>query len=515
MASLRRVVELSTIAWIAIAVLAPEPAAAQIAQERVDLAVMQRIRDEGFSRSYIADLARVLTDEIGPRLTGSPGLRKAHEWTAGKFREWGLAKVEVEPWGEFGRGWENVSYSGRFLTPFFQPLLGIPQAWTGSTRGVVTGPAVIVRADRPEDLMHYRGKLRNAFLLLEPPVEIPPEFEPHALRRPLDVLFGPFELYEKERNWELELRGGQILAERSRQQELRTALLRLLPDEGIAAILMPSSRAFGILRVGGSAVGRDSKNPIPLPELVISHEQYGRIWRAAGRGIPVNLEINIQNRFDGQDLSAYNTVADIPGTDRSAEYVILGAHLDSWHPGTGATDNGAGSLVMMEAVRIIKALGLTPRRTIRVALWSGEEQGLLGSRGWVRRHQDLWPAISAYVNLDNGTGKIRGIWNQSNAAATPVFEQILWPFRDLGVVVVRPGDTGGTDHLAFDEVGIPGFNFMQDPIESEIRAHHTIADTYERLMIEDLEQAAVIVAAVVYDLAMRDEMMPRKPAPAK
>jgi hypothetical protein len=488
------------------------PAGAQVAREAVDLTVVQRIRDEAFNRSKIPELAAQLVDEIGPRLTGSAAMRKANDWAAERLRHWGLTNVTVEPWGEFGRGWENEVYRGRFLTPFVQPLVGIPQAWTGSTRGLVTGPAVVVRAERPEDLRRYRGKLRNAFVLMEPPIEIPPEFEPRALRRPLDVLFGPPELYEKERNWELELRGVAITEERERQRGLRAALLRELPDEGIGAILMPSSRAFGILRVGGNPDGRDMGNPVPIPELVVAHEQYGRIWRSVERGVPVALEIEIRNRFDDRDRQAYNTLGDLPGRDRAGELVMLGAHLDSWHPATGATDNGAGALIMLEAVRILETLGVTPRRTIRIGLWSGEEQGLLGSRGWIRRHQDLWPRISAYLNVDNGTGKLRGIWNQNNPAATPIFEQILWPFRDLGVVVVRPGETGGTDHLAFDEVGIPGFNFMQDPVESESRAHHTGADAYERLMMDDLKQAAAVVAATVYHLAMREEPVPRKGA---
>jgi hypothetical protein len=329
------------------------------------------------------------------------------------------------------------------------------------------------------------------------------------------VLLGPPERYEVERNWALELKGVEIVSRRASQQALRTALLERLPDEGIAAILMPSSRAFGMLRVGGSQPGRDPKQPVPLPELVIAHEQYGRIWRSVERGIPITLEVGIENRFHQAELTEYNVTADLPGTDRADELVMLGAHLDSWHPGTGATDNGAGVLVMMEAIRILDAIGARPRRTIRIALWSGEEQGLLGSRGWIRKHQELWPRISAYVNLDNGTGRVRGIWNQSNPGATPVFEQILWPFRDLGVVVVRDGDTGGTDHLAFDEVGVPGFNFMQDPIESEIRAHHTGADTFERLVLPDLQQAAVVIASTIYHLAIRDEMMPRKPAPRR
>ena len=236
------------------------------------------------------------------------------------------------------------------------------------------------------------------------------------------------------------------------------------------------------------------------------------MYRNVMAGIPVRVEIDVRNRFLDEDLNAYNTLADIPGTDVANEYVMLGAHLDSWHSGTGATDNGAGSIVMMEAMRILKALDLKPRRTIRIALWSGEEQGLLGSAAWLDNHQDLWPKISAYVNVDNGTGRVRGIWTQSNAAAAPIFEQFLWPFADLGVIAVWNDDTRGTDHLSFDRRGIPGFNFIQDPIEYGTRTHHTFADTYERFVIDDLKQAAVVVAATVYHLAVRDEMMPRKPA---
>jgi Zn-dependent M28 family amino/carboxypeptidase len=227
----------------------------------------------------------------------------------------------------------------------------------------------------------------------------------------------------------------------------------------------------------------------------------------------VRLELNVQNKFFPQDLQAYNTLADYPGTDKAAEYVMLGGHLDSWHFGTGAADNGAGTVVMMEAMRILKTLGLQSRRTIRIGLWSGEEQGLLGSRGWVAKHPELNARISAYLNVDNGTGKIRGIWDQSNEAAIPIFEQILWPFRDLGVVAVKHGNTGGTDHLAFDAAGIPGFNFIQDPIAYNAQTHHTFLDVYDHLQLDDLKQAAVVVAATVWELANRDEMMPRKPKP--
>lgn len=489
-------------------------ASAQIVQEKIDLGVIAKIRDEGLNRSQIADLGGHLTDVIGPRLTGSPGMKRANEWTASKFREWGLQNVVVEPWGEFGRGWERVSYRGRIVEPFAQPLNAQPVAWTGSTKGLVTGPAVVVEASDVADLAKYKGKLKNAFVLLQAPAEIGPEFDPAERRTSLDeLLTNPWEIVAPSvAGRPQEQQNQQRMEQFRRAQELRTAIEQMVRAEGAAAILNPSPWAYGILRVGGSN-GRDPKVPTPLPTLVVSHDQYGQIWRNTKRGVPVKLEIEVTNRFFDNDLKAYNTLADLPGTDKAGEFVMLGAHLDSWHTGTGATDNAAGSIIMMEAMRILKAVGVQPRRTIRIGLWSGEEQGLLGSRNWVKNHEALWPKISAYVNVDNGTGKLRGVWSQSNEKVIPIFEQLLSPFKDLGVVVVRHGNTGGTDHLAFDGVGVPGFNFIQDPIEYSIRTHHSNADTYERLVIEDLKQAAVVVASTVYHLSMRDEMMPRKPAP--
>jgi len=335
-----------------------------------------------------------------------------------------------------------------------------------------------------------------------------PDMEWRPRRTPVEDLLAP-----------AEQRGGggptpaQIARFRARA-ELQRQIQAMVESEGIAGMLSRSSRKYGIIRGGGNATGREATGPDPLPIIVIGEEQYGQLYRNVMEGLPVEVEINVQNRFYKDDLQAYNTFAEIPGTDKADEYVMIGAHLDSWHWGTGATDNGAGSLVMMEAMRILETLNLHPRRTIRIGLWSGEEQGLLGSRNWLEKHPEIYPRISAYLNVDNGTGKIRGIWDQSNTPAGPIFEQILFPFRDLGVVAVRHGNTGGTDHLSFVRNGIPGFNFIQDPIEYGIRTHHTNVDAYDQLMLDDLQQAAVIVAATAYELAMREEMMPR-PEPAQ
>jgi carboxypeptidase Q len=480
---------------------------AQVAQERVDLSVVERIRDEGLNRSQVEELARHLTDVIGPRLTGSPAMKQANEWSAQLFREWGLSNVVVQPWGEFGRGWERVSYAGRTTQPFVQPLNAQPLAWTGSTRGAQEGPVVAVQAVTPDDLRRqYRGLLRGAWVLQAEAIPHQPEFDPAPRRFDAEDLMvppapapqrqGPFQGRPTD--------GGPTLTQ---------VLDSMMRAEGALGALRPSPWAYGMLR-GASGGSRNASDAEGLPVLMVSLEQYGQLWRNAVRGVPVRVEINVQNRFHTRDLQAYNTLADLPGTDLADEYVMIGAHLDSWHMGTGATDNASGSVVMMEAMRILKTLGLQPRRTIRIALWSAEEQGLLGSRFWVQNNREVHPKISAYLNVDNGTGRLRGIWNQSNTAATSVFEQVLWPFREMGVVGVRHGNTGSTDHMAFDAVGIPGFNFIQDPIEYFNRTHHSSADTFERLVLDDLRQAAVIVASTAYHLAMRDELMPRKPAPA-
>ncbi len=479
-------------------------ASAQSVQERVDLSVFARIRDEGLNRSQIEPLARQLIDGIGPRLTGSTGMRRANDWTAQRFREWGLTNVVVEPWGQFGRGWDNVSFAGRVVSPYTAPINAIPLAWTGSTSGTLTSRVVLVKGG-VEELKRSAGTLRGVVVMMAPPTTTVPPSAQAPFRTSVDSLVGRPALAPSQAiAWD------KLLGDLQAQDAKRDTALR---NAGVAAVLTPSGRQFGLVDGAGNWWGPvDVRGPEPVPELLVQQEQYARMYRLLDAGTPVSVELNIQNRFSTADLQAYNTLADLRGTDKPDEYIMLGAHLDSWHAGTGATDNGAGSLVMIEAMRILKTLNLAPRRTVRLALWSGEEQGLYGSRRWVAKHPELHSKISAYVNVDNGTGKIRGIWNQSNEAAVGIFEQTLWPFRDLGVVAVRRGDTGGTDHLAFDEVGIPGFNFIQDPMGYGFWTHHTDVDTYEHLAIDDLKQAAVVVAATVYHLAMRDEMMPRKTA---
>ncbi|MGH9258540.1 MAG: M20/M25/M40 family metallo-hydrolase, partial [Acidimicrobiales bacterium] len=416
--------------------------AQQVVQERVDLAVVQRIRDEGLNRSQVTELAGYLMDVIGPRLTGSSNMRRANDWTAEQFRGWGLANVTVEPWGRFGRGWERVSFSGRILEPYVQPLQGSSLAWSGSTRGTVTGPVVFVEVGDTADLAKYRGKVRGAWIMRDTAIAVGPDFDPAPLRTPFDRVLDT----ARQPPPGTPPRPEQQARMRA-QQELARRVYDFLRAERAAGVLSYSSRQYAILRPQGGPAAqavRDTLSFQPLPAIQLSQEQYFQMLRNLKRGITPRLEANVQNRWLTTDLQAYNTLAEIPGSDLKDQVVMLGAHLDSWFGATGATDNGAGSVVMMEAIRILKTLGLQPRRTIRIALWSGEEQGLLGSRNWVKNHVAELDSISAYVNVDNGTGRIRGIWNQSNDAAAPVFEQILWPFRDLGVVAVRRGNTGGT-----------------------------------------------------------------------
>ncbi len=493
--------------------------------EKLDLSIVEKIRDEGLNRSHIPENARYLMDVIGPRLTGSPAMKRANEWTAQKMREYGLENVQLEPW-EFGRGWQEISYFGRMTEPFIRPLSGRSLAWTGSTKGLQRGPAVILRAKSVADLAKYEGNLKGAWILVgEAGEPRNPSFDPLPLRWSLEELLAPPDPSRQKPVRPTEAERRQEIEEDQRH----LALLIKLGESGALGILRRSSRMDGIIRGSGILGGDDVHStinpgePETLPNIMLADEDYSLIYRNVARAIPVVLEFNIQNRFLEDDMMAYNTIGEIQGTDKRNEVVILGAHLDSWHMGTGGTDNGAGSMATLEAMRILKVIGVRPRRTIRIALWSGEEPGLpernlLGSSAYVETHKDELNKISVYLNLDRGSGRIRGIYSQMNPYAIPIFEQLFRPLRDLGVVAVRDENSGGSDHVTFDRVGVPSFYFIQDLMEREKneyarKMHHTNIDTYDALILDDLKQAAVVVASTVYHLAMRDEMFPRKVPP--
>lgn len=483
--------------------------------EKVDLSIVERIRDEGMNRSHIPADALYLVDVIGPRLTGSPAMKRANEWTAQKMREYGLANVHLESY-EFGRGWEEVSYFGRMTEPFVRPLTGRSLAWTGSTRGLQRGRAVIVTAEALKDPARYGGDWKGAWVL--PPCgPVTPRdltLAPTPFRLSLEELLAPpTPAQQAPRN-----RSERARSEREQFQRVLETQNKLKAS-GALGLLGRSRRRDGILRgssIMGDGVGSlvTPGGPELLPNIVLTDEDHSLICRNAARGIPIVLEFNIQNHFREDDLMAYNTIGEIPGTDKREEVVMLGAHLDSWHMGTGATDNGAGSMVTLEAMRILKVLGVQPRRTIRLALFSGEEPGLLdrsylGSSAYVQAHERELDKISAFLELDHGTGRIRGIASEMNPNAIPIFEQLFRPFRDLGVVAVQHR-YGAGDARSFDQRGVPGFKFIQDPIEYDTKTHHTSIDTYEALVFDDLKQAAIVMASTVYHLAMRDEMFPRK-----
>jgi carboxypeptidase Q len=508
------------------------------ADEPVDLDMVNRIRDEGLNRSKVMETAAHLTDRIGPRLTNSPQARQAAEWTRARLAEWGLANAHLESWGPFGRGWSYEHAAVRIVSPVSTPLLAVPKAWTPGTEGAVRGPATRVKIEKEADLDALKGKLAGRVLLVSEPREI------KDLDKPLVDRFSPDELEA------LALYGPDLARRRRegppmdresvlRRSRLQKRLRAFFKEEGALATLEASERERGIVRVGGGGSRETGEEP-GVPALVVAAEQYNRLARLLDSEKEVEVEVDVRARFHDGDLMGQNTIAEIPGTDRRGEVVMLGAHLDSWHAGTGATDNGAGVSVAMEAMRILQALGVKPRRTIRIGLWTGEEQGLLGSRAYVGEHfgsrpepvgeerelpsflrRSLGPLtlkpeharLSAYFNLDNGTGRVRGIYTQQNVAAVPIFEAWLRPFADLGATTVTNRDTGGTDHQSFDRVGLPGFQFIQDDTEYSTVTHHTNIDVYDRLQKEDLMQASVVMASFVYHAAMRDALFPRKPLP--
>ncbi|HSB08928.1 MAG TPA: M20/M25/M40 family metallo-hydrolase [Blastocatellia bacterium] len=551
---------------------------AQGPQEKFDQDAINKIREEGMKRSQVMDTLSYLTDVPGARLTGSPNIKAAQEWARQKLASWGLQNSHLEAWGPFGRGWSLEGFTANMTKPHFFPLIAYPKAWSPSTNGIVRGQPVVFDAKTDADLDKFKGKLKGAIVLLSDAREVKAHFEALGRRQTDEELL---RLANAEPPAPGGGRGGGPGRFGTPEQRAAAAFQNkkwlMLQEEGAALVLEPGRGDGGTMFVQSATLAypegtpqdkrktiRDKDAPPFVPQVIVAVEHYNRLIRMIQRGAPVSLELNVSTKFYDQDLMSHNVIAEIPGTDLKDEIVMLGAHFDSWHSGTGATDNAAGSAVCMEAVRILQTLGLKPRRTIRIGLWSGEEQGLLGSRAYVAEHfgKRLGPdprfgppgageqtpptqqtppqfelkadhdKFAGYFNLDNGTGKIRGIYLQGNQDVRTIFQAWFAPFRDLIGAGPAPepapgqrrelpnatlsiSNTGGTDHLSFDGVGLPGFQFIQDEIEYDTRTHHSNMDVYDRIQEDDMKQAATIMAAFVYNTAMRDKKLPRKALPGQ
>ena len=500
------------------------------AQEKLDMDMIGKIRKEGLENSHVMDIAFHLTDASGSRLTSSPGFFRAANWAKDELAKWGLVNAQLEPWGEFGKGWELQKSYVAMTAPYYRPLIAFPKAWTKGTNGLQTAEIFLVNAKDSAELEQYRGKLTGKVILLYRTDTLKQSFTADARRLTDEDL-------QKMANAVAQQPRQQQAPDTAQQRRMRENFQRnqgpnqmanrvkeMAMKDGAVAILSFTARGQdGTLFVqGGGAYSATS--PENFLDIVVAMEDYMSLTRLVKAGIPVKLDVDVKTAFSNPDSKAYNVVAEIKGTDPKLkeELVMLGGHLDSWQGATGATDNAAGCAVMMEVVRILKALGIKPRRTIRIALWSGEEEGLLGSRAYVKSHfadpatMELKPdhaKFSSYFNIDNGTGKVRGIYLQGNDKVKDIFTQWLQPFNDLGAKTVTISNTGGTDHQSFDAVGLPGFQFIQDPIEYDTRTHHTNMDSYDHLIADDLKQIATVVAGFVYNAAMRDEKLPRKELP--
>jgi carboxypeptidase Q len=521
-----------------------------------------RIRDEGLNRSHVMETLSYLTDVIGPRLTGSPNMKRANEWTRDQLSKWGLQNSHLEAWGPFGRSWELKDFSAQVIVPQTIPLIAYPKAWSPGVN-ISNGDVVYVDARNENDLQRFKGTLRGKIVLTSPLRAVRAHFDPLGTRlteKDLLTLADAPEPGAADAGGMLENPGVRAFIN---NEIFGVKKLQFFIDEGAALLIDPSHGDGGTLFVQELLVPQkldmsspiatvrslflgpvhpyDQHPPAVVPQMVLAIEHYNRLVRLLQAGEKVQMKVSLTTQFNDHDLMAYNTVAEIPGSDKSDELVMVGGHMDSWHSGTGATDNGAGVAVAMEAVRILQALNLKPRRTIRVALWSGEEEGLFGSQAYVAQHfgkpvESLdesflhllnggtatavtrgpdYDKLSAYYNLDNGSGKIRGVYLQGNEAVRALFRQWLAPFRDLGAETLTISNTGSTDHVAFDAIGLPGFQFIQDPIEYETRSHHSNQDVFDRIQGDDLKQAATIMAAFLYQTAMSNEKLPRKALPTR
>jgi carboxypeptidase Q len=481
--------------------------------EKIDLDAIYRIKDEGLQHSKVMEIESYLTDVYGPRLTGSPNMKEAGDWAMKTMKDWGLTNVHEEPW-PFGRGWQNLRFTASALTPRAYPLIAYPKAWTPGTNGPLTGDATIAVITEEKDFATFKGKLRGKFVLSMAMRDVPAHFDPLGHR------YTDTELADLAKQ---PTGGGRGRGNFAAAQEFNRKKAQFFLDEGVAGVLDFSRGDGGTVFVQApQGVSRDPKGPAQPVQVTLAVEHYGRIWRTLEKKIPVTLQIDADNKFFDADLNSFNIVAELPGTDKAGEVVMLGAHFDSWHGGTGATDNAAGSAVMMEAMRLLKTSGVKLRRTVRIGLWGGEEEGLLGSKEYIKAHYGnpetmvLKPehaSLAGYFNVDNGTGLIRGVYLQGNEAVAPIFQQWMEPFKNLGMTTLTIRNTGGTDHLSYDAVGLPGFQFVQDEVEYNSRTHHSNMDVYERVQANDMMRNAVIVATFVMNTANRDEKLPRKPLP--
>jgi hypothetical protein len=509
--------------FLVLTAFAALPVAQQM--EKLDYAAIGQIRDEGLNRSQVMDTLFWLTDRYGPRLTGTPAIDEAGAWTMKKMTDWGLANVHREDW-DFGKGWSLVRFSAHMVEPQIQPLIGLPKTWSVGTGGPVTADVVRVTLATDADFGRYKGQLKGKIVLSQP-------------ARVVRMLEGPF-IVRMDGDLAKEAETTPILSQRDQPsgrdvQLFQQRVQQFYQDEGVVAVFdrgsdadtanMGSNLSVNQQHPDGGTIFPGVANragaPAGVPQVTLAVEHYNRMVRLIEHDVPVRAELDQRVQFH-DSLKGFNLVGEIPGTDLASEVVMLGAHFDSHSFATGATDNATGSAAMLEALRIITTLGLKPRRTIRVGLWGGEEEGLLGSKAYVLAHfadprtMVLKPEhgkLAAYFNLDNGTGRIRGVWLQGNLAARPVFEQWIVPLHDLGVTMLGPRDVAATDHSSFDAVGLPGFQFVQDRLEYNSRTHHSNMDTYDRVQRDDLVQQATVAAVFAYDAAMRDERLPRKALP--
>src|SRR5579871_5056805 len=502
------------------------------AGEKVDLLVMNRIKSEAFENSKVMDHMFYLTDVNGPRLTGSPAYKAAADWVVKRMSEYGLTAKE-EKWGPFGRGWTMKHFEAHMIEPQYQPLIGVPLAWTASTDGTVTGEPILVNIKTEADFEKYKGKLRGKVVLSAPAKQLSMQMTASGHRYTDAELTeeglapepgrSPFGFRPPGSAEQPPATPEEARQRREERRKFQEKLAQFMKEEGALVLLSYGYNGDGGTVFASSGGPYDMKKPIAVASVALTPEHYNRIARLMEHNIPVKLQFNVQNQIFEDQTDSVNVVAEIPGNSKKDEIVMLGAHLDSWHGGTGATDNAAGSAVVMEAARILKALNLHMDRTVRMALWGGEEEGLLGSRAYVKEHfadtATMKPTsehdgFAGYFNVDNGTGKIRGIYLQNNEMVRPIFEQWFAALKDLtpGIITIR--NTGGTDHQSYDAVGLPGFQFIQDPMDYDTRTHHSNMDVYDRIQQGDMEQMAIIEAWFVYNAATRPEKLPRKDLPA-